>query len=140
LFEIFAHTVLPLLIRTWPVRKLSALPLNAGWGDFDVLLDFGVDLPTGDFHKLGTPLLTNVTFQYKLLNVLWPQLEVNYTYWPNGPNRGKNQVFLLPGILLGPIPLHKRLAWSLGVGYQFAVSHAHPQYENNWIFDFRINF
>jgi hypothetical protein len=111
-----------------------------GWGDFDVLLDFGANLPTGDFHKLGTPLLTNVTFQYKLLNVLWPQLEVNYTYWPNGPNRGKNQVFLLPGILLGPIPLYKRLAWSLGVGYQFAVSHAHPQYENNWIFDFRINF
>ena len=109
-------------------------------GDFDVLLDFGANLPTGDFHKLGTPLLTNVTFQYKLLNVLWPQLEVNYTYWPNGPNRGKNQVFLLPGILLGPIPLYKRLAWSLGVGYQFAVSHAHPQYENNWIFDFRINF
>ena len=69
-----------------------------GWGDFDVLLDFGANLPTGDFNKLGTPLLTNVTFQYKLLNVLWPQLEVNYTYWPNGPNRGKNQVFLLPGM------------------------------------------
>ena len=48
-----------------------------GWGDFDVLLDFGINLPTGDFHKLGTPLLTNVTFQYKLLNVLWPQVEVN---------------------------------------------------------------
>jgi hypothetical protein len=111
-----------------------------GWGDFDVLTDFGVNLPTGDFHKLGTPLLTNVTLQYHMLKVFWPQLEVNYTYWPNGPNRGKNQVFLLPGVVLGSMPVYKRLTWTVGVGYQFAVSHAHPQYENNWIFDFRINF
>ena len=105
-----------------------------------MLLDFGINTPTGDFHKLGTPLLTNAVLQYRVLKVIWPALEVNYTYWPNGPDRGKNQVFLLPGILLGPIPLYKRLAWSLGVGYQFAVSDAHPQYENNWIFDFRMNF
>jgi hypothetical protein len=111
-----------------------------GWGDFDVLTDFGVNLPTGDFHKLGTPLLTNVTLQYHMLKVFWPQLEVNYTYWPNGPNRGKNQVFLLPGVVLGSMPLYKRLTWTVGAGYQLAVSHAHPQYQNNWIFDFRINF
>ena len=111
-----------------------------GWGDFDVLLTFGDSLPTGDLHKLGAPLLTNVVFQYRLFKVIWPELEVNYTYWPNGPNRGKNQVFLLPGIVIGSNPLYKRLTWSVGAGYQFAVSDDHPQYENNWIFDFRINF
>jgi hypothetical protein len=117
-----------------------SIAAGKGWGDFDVVTAFGVNLPTGDFHKLGAPLLTNVTFQYRVFKVIWPQLEMNYTYWPNGPNRGKNQVFLLPGIILGPIPLHSRLEWSMGVGYQIAVSHAHPQYENNWVFDFRINF
>ena len=117
-----------------------SIAAGKGWGEFDVQLTFGDTLPTGDFHKLGTPLLTNVAFQYKVLKLLWPQVEVNYTYWPNGPNRGKNQVFLLPGVVLGPIPLYRRLTWTVGVGYQFAVSHAHPQYENNWIFDFRINF
>jgi hypothetical protein len=89
-------------------------------------------------QELVGVVLTNVTLQYHMLKVFWPQLEVNY--WPNGPNRGKNQVFLLPGVVLGSMPLYKRLAWTVGVGYQFAVSHAHPQYENNWIFDFRINF
>jgi hypothetical protein len=116
------------------------ISVGKGWRDFDVLLTFGDNLPTGDFHKLGTPLLTNVVFQYRVFKVIWPELEVNYTYWPNGPNRGKNQVFLLPGIVIGSNPLYKRLTWSMGVGYQFAVSHASPQYENNWIFDFRINF
>jgi hypothetical protein len=117
-----------------------SIAAGKGWGDFDVQLTFGDTLPTGDVHKFGTPLLTNVAFQYKVLKLLWPQVEVNYTYWPNGPNRGKNQVFLLPGVLLGPIPLYGRLTWTVGAGYQFAVSDAHPQYENNWIFDFRINF
>ena len=111
-----------------------------GWGDFDVQTSFGINIPTGDFHKLGTPLLINTAFQYRVFKVIWPQVEVNYTYWPNGPNRGKNQVFLLPGVVIGPMPLYNRLTWSVGAGYQFAVTDAHPQYENNLIFDFRVNF
>ena len=111
-----------------------------GWGDFNMLLDFGINTPTGDFHKLGTPLLTNAVLQYRVLKVIWPALEVNYTYWPNGPNRGKNQVFLLPEIILGSIKLHGRVTWSIGAGYQFAVSDAHPQYENSWLVSFRINW
>jgi hypothetical protein len=129
--------------RAFTTRHFAVTPTisaGKGWGDFDVQLDFGINLPTGGIHTLGTPLLTNVAFQYHVLKVFWPQVEVNYTYWPNGPNRGKNQVFLLPGVVLGSIPLYKRLTWTVGAGYQFAVSDAHPQYENNWIFDFRINF
>ena len=83
-----------------------------------MLLDFGINTPTGDFHKLGTPLLTNAVLQYRVLKVIWPALEVNYTYWPNGLNRGKNQVFLLPEIILGSIELHGRVTWSIGAGYQ----------------------
>ncbi len=110
-------------------------------GDFDVLLDFGANLPTGDFHKLGTPLLTNVTLQYHVpKTILWPEVEVNYTYWPNGPFRGKNQVFLLPGLNIGHIRLYGRVTLNVAMGYQFAVSHAYPQYENNWILSARINF
>jgi hypothetical protein len=113
-----------------------------GWGDFDVMSTFGIDFPTGDVHKLGTPLLTNVTFQYHVpKTLLWPEVEVNYTYWPNGPNRGKNQVFLLPGLNVGHTHrLYGRVTLNLAVGYQFAVSHAYPQYENNWIASIRINF
>jgi hypothetical protein len=48
-----------------------------------------------------------------VLKVVWPQVAVNYTYWPNGPNRGKNQVFLLPGAVIGPMPLYSRLTWTV---------------------------
>ena len=113
-----------------------------GWGDFDVMSTFGIDFPTGDVHKLGMPLLTNVTFQYHVpKTLLWPEVEVNYTYWPNGPNRGKNQVFLLPGLNFGHTHrLYGRITLNLAVGYQFAVSHAYPQYGRNWIASIRINF
>jgi len=117
-----------------------SIAAGKGWGNFDVQTSFGINIPTGDFHKLGTPLLINTAFQYRVFKVIWPQVEVNYTYWPNGPNRGKNQVFLLPGVVIGPMPLYNRLTWSVGAGYQFAVTDAHPQYENNLIFDFRVNF
>jgi len=43
-------------------------------------LTFSSTFPTGDVHRLGTPLLTNLTFQYHLLELLWPEVEVNYTY------------------------------------------------------------
>ena len=66
-----------------------SISAGKGWGDFDVLLTFGDNLPTGDFHKLGTPLITNLVFQYRVLKVIWPELEVNYTYWPNGPKQRK---------------------------------------------------
>jgi hypothetical protein len=58
---------------------------------------------------------------------------LSYTYWPHGANRRKDQVFITPGIVLGRIPLYGRLKLTVGMGYEFAVSDAHPQYENNWI-------
>ena len=111
-----------------------------GGGNFDMQFTFSTIFPTGDVHRLGTPLLTNVAFQYNLLKLLWPEIEVNYTYWPNGANRGKNQVFITPGVVLGRIRLYGRLTLTVGTGYQFAVSDAHPQYENNWILSVRTNF
>jgi hypothetical protein len=47
---------------------------------------------------------------------------------------------LTPGVVLGKIRLYGRLTLTVGMGYQFAVSHAHPQYENNWILSVRTNF
>ena len=129
--------------RTFTTSNFAITPTIAGgkgWGNFDMVLDFGPTFPTGDVHRLGIPLLTNLVFQYHLLQVLWPEVEVNYTYWPNGPNRGKNQVFITPGVVIGKIRLYERLTLTVGTGYQFAVSPAHPQFENNWILSIRTNF
>jgi hypothetical protein len=133
----------PVGSRAFTTNNFAITPTIAagkGWGKFDIQLTFGSTFPTGDVHTLGTPLLTNVTFQYHLLELLWPEVELNYTYWPNGANRGKNQIFITPGVILGRIRLYGRLTLSVGTGYQFTVSHAHPQYENNWIFSVRTNF
>ena len=133
----------PVGSRAFTTNNFAITPTIAvgkGWGNFDMQLTFSSTFPTGDVHTLGTPLLTNLTFQYHLLELLWPEVEVNYTYWPNGANRGKNQVFITPGVVLGRIRLYGRLTLTVGTGYQFAVSDAHPQYENNWILSVRTNF
>jgi hypothetical protein len=59
---------------------------------------------------------------------------------PLAISRGKNQIFITPGVLLGRIRLYGRLTLTVGTGYQFAVSDAHPQYENNRILSVRTNF
>jgi hypothetical protein len=133
----------PVGSRAFTTNNFAITPTIAvgkGWDNFDMQLTFSSTFPTGDVHTLGTPLLTNLTFQYHLLELLWPEVEVNYTYWPNGANRGKNQVFITPGVVLGRIRLDGRLTLTVGTGYQFAVSDAHPQYENNWILSVRTNF
>ena len=133
----------PVGSRAFTTNNFAVTPTIAagkGWGNFDMQLTFSSTFPTGDVHTLGTPLLTNLTFQYHLLELLWPEVEVNSTYWPNGANRGKNQVFITPGVVLGRIRLYGRLTLTVGMGYQFAISDAHPQHENNWILSVRTNF
>ena len=39
-------------------------------------------------RNFGDPVLWNTVFQYHFLQYFWPELEVNYEYWPNGELRG----------------------------------------------------
>lgn len=86
-----------------------SLGLGKGWGNFDVQSTVGVTLPTGGVNKIGTPVAFNTAFQYRILKKLWPELEVNSTFWTNGKNDGKEQVFLSPGLMVGRLHLWKRL-------------------------------
>jgi hypothetical protein len=73
----------PVGSRAFTTNNFAITPTIAvgkGWGNFDMQLTFSSTFPTGDVHTLGTPLLTNLTFQYHLLELLWPEVEVNYTY------------------------------------------------------------
>jgi hypothetical protein len=60
------------------------------------------------FNKVGSPLLWSTAFQYHLFNEFWPEIEFNTTYFPNGPNSGKTQVFMTPapGLVIGRIPVY----------------------------------
>lgn len=112
-----------------------------GWGDFDVQGTIGTSIPdNGGVSKgAGTPLLANCILQYQVAKLLWPEVEANYTYWPNGTHEGLNQLFITPGLVVGKFPLYGRLQCMFGAGCQVAVTDQ-PLYHRNVIFTARFPF
>jgi len=127
------------------------LAFGKGWGDFDIQMTISQQYPVGalgspgnspsvNMSNYGDPVLWNTTFQYHLLQYFWPELEVNYEYWPNGEHSGLSQVLLTPGIIFGRFPLGPpRQNLIFGVGYQFAVT-PNPVVYNNLVATLRITF
>jgi hypothetical protein len=115
------------------------IAFGKGWGDFDFQSTVGVAFPDGGLDRLGMPLTYNTAFQYRIAKVVWPELEVNYTWYPDGEHTGKNQVYLTPGVVIGRLPLIGRLGATIGAGMQVAVS-TYAHYHNEWILTARIPF
>lgn len=121
------------------------LAFGMGWGDFDfqatVSQQYAVSTigPPGSLQAFGNPFLANVAFQYHLFQYFWPELEVNYTYWPSGTHADLNQVLLTAGLILGRFPLGGRSNLNIGAGYQFAVTN-NPITNNNWVMTARVTF
>jgi hypothetical protein len=119
-----------------------------GWGDFDIQATVGTPWPTSNYNTLGAQLVTNVAFQYHLLPYLWPEIELNDTYWFNGARGRLNQLFLTADAIIGPYPIAgTRAKASLLVGYQTALT-PHPEvlnpltpmYNHSWLFGARLFF
>src|SRR5215470_6918524 len=77
--------------------------------------------------NFGDPVLINTAFQYHIFEYLWPQLEVNYEYWPNGEHQHLSQVLLTPGIIFGRFKIGmdtptRPINLIFGAGYQFSVT------------------
>jgi len=115
------------------------LAFGKGWGNFDFQGTLGAQIPDNAVGNLGTPILANLALQYRVMRYFWPELEVNYTYWPNGDRQGKQQIFLTPGLVIGKLPIWKRLGLTVGVGFQTAVS-PHPVYHHGSIVTIRFPF
>jgi hypothetical protein len=117
------------------------LAYGKGWGDFDFQSTLGFAIP--DYGAAswggGTPVLWNTALQYRLLKVLWPEVELNYTYWPEGVHEGKSQAFITPGLILGRFPIWERVGFTLGVGAQIAVTDR-PLYNHSIIISARLPF
>ena len=103
--------------------------LGKGFGSFDVQTSAGQALPTGHTRALGRPLVWNTAFQLRLKRILWPEVEVNSTFFRGGPHDGMAQTFLSPGFEVSKIKLTRnetsRLAVVFGAGEQIAVTHYH---------------
>jgi hypothetical protein len=127
----------------WIVQP--TLAVGKGWGDFDIQATFSQQYPVssigppGTLQHFGDPLLTNVAFQYHTFTYFWPELEINYEYWPNGIHEGLNQVMLTPGMIIGRIPIANRYNVIVGAGYQVAVTQ-HPITTNNVVITARMTF
>ena len=80
------------------------LAAGKGWGKFDVQATLGGTFPVNSVNKLGRTVLSNTAFQYHALKQLWPEVEINSTFWMGGTNDGKKQTFVTPGVVLGPLP------------------------------------
>lgn len=115
------------------------LAFGKGWGDFNIQGNLGVTLPTNDTALIGRTVGWNTAFQYRVLQVLWPELEVNASYFEGGPKDGKEQVFLTPGLLFGRFPLGRHLKLHLGGGVQIATSRYHTS-NHNPILSVRLPF
>ena len=139
----FLGAGVPMGDRVFSSHHYSITPTIAvgkGWGDFDIQATLGDSIPTGQADEIGHPIALNTTFQYHAWEVLWPELEVNYTYWPDGKKEGKSQTYLTPGIVFGRFPIVDRLKLIVGVGYQFAVTPELPAFQHNWILSIRTAF
>ena len=110
-----------------------------GFGDFDLQGTFGIGFPTADTHVVGRNYLWNNTFQYRLFRKLWPEVEMNSTFFQDGPNGGNKQNFATPGLVLGRFHLWRRVGLTFGGGYQIATTHFHTT-NHNAVFSVRLPF
>jgi len=108
------------------------LGLGKGFGHFDVQTSIGATLPTGSpaTTTSGRPVAWNAASQYQIHKYFWPELESNATFYHGGPNDGKTQEFLTPGLLIGKCGLHpsdakSRPGLTFGGGMQIATSKLH---------------
>jgi hypothetical protein len=101
-----------------------------GFGNFDLQGTFGVGLPTADTSTLGRTISWNNAFQYRIFRKIWPEVELNSTFFQDGRNDGQKQNFVTPGLLLGRFKLMGRVGLTFGGGYQIATTHFHTTNHN----------
>jgi len=77
----------------------------------------GVDT-TSRVSKIGDSTIWNLALQAHFGEVFCPEVEMNYTYFPNGPRAGKTQIAITPNLIVGSIPTNQRLGLNIGLGYQ----------------------
>jgi hypothetical protein len=115
------------------------LAYGKGLRRFDLQGTFGVGMPTADTNLLGRTFAWNNAFQYHVMKRIWPEVELNSSFFQNGKNDGRKQNFLTPGLVLGRFPLAGRVGLTFGAGFQIATTHFHTT-NHNAIVSVRVPF
>ncbi len=117
-----------------------------GFGDFDIQATLGESFPTHDHGDTGKSVLTNITAQYHVSKLFWPELEMNRTDWIGGGRDARSQTYLTPGLIIGRFVLGGRSKLIAGLGYQTSISKKYPTspttrtFNHNWIASVRVTF
>jgi hypothetical protein len=106
-----------------------------GFGKFNVTSCFGATIPTEQADTLGRTITFNTNAQYHAEKMLWLEVEDNASFFNAGPNDGKKQNFITPGVLGGPFKFHpadpgRREALTIGAAIQIATSSFHATNHN----------
>jgi hypothetical protein len=100
-----------------------------GFGPFDVQSSLGATLPVADTAKLGRVIAWNTVGQYRVARFFWPEIEDNAFFYHAGPNDGRIQNFVTPGLIFSKIRFKRdwqsHSALVFGGGMQIATSHFH---------------
>jgi len=114
-----------------------------GFGRFDVQSTLGAILPANDTTKLGRVVVWNTVAQYHIVKFFWPEIENNATFYHGGPNDGRKQNFVTPGLMLSKFKLERdprnRLALMFGGGMQIATTQFHT-YNHGLVLTARMLF
>lgn len=110
-----------------------------GWRLFDVQSTLGGTLPVNSVNILGRTIVSNTAVQMHAMKRVWPEAEINSTFWHGGTNDGRKQTFVTPALIFGRFPIHGRIALSAGAGFQIAATHYH-QYNHAVLATVRIPF
>ncbi len=103
------------------------LAYGKGWNPLDIQGTIGVGIPAADALAIGRTYTWNNAFQLHVLQKLWPEVELNRTWFVDGKNAGREQTFVTPALVIGRFPLADRVGLTMGVGVQIAVSTFHTQ-------------
>jgi hypothetical protein len=101
-----------------------------GFANFDLQGTFGAGLPVADTNLLGRTYVWNNAFQYRVFRKLWPEVELNSTFFQDGKNDGQKQNFVTPGLVIGRFHFVGRVGFTVGAGFQIATTHFHTSNHN----------
>jgi hypothetical protein len=114
-----------------------------GWKRFDVQSSIGGVLPNSSVSQAGRTIVWNTTAQVRVGKIFYPEVESNASFYHLGPNNGKSQNFLSPGLTLSKIKFRQdprnRLALIVGGSFQVATSTYHG-YNHGLVFTSRLAF
>ena len=122
------------------------LAAGKAWGNLVIQAALAESIPLNDHSNSGISVISNLAIQYHVSELFWPEIEFNKTDWVRGNRANRSQTFLTTGIVIGKIVLNKRSKFTVGLGYQTAVSQYYaqtpstPLFNHNWILSTRTTF